>query len=204
MSAMAEGEYRELFDALRRRPEWARKMLDFARTQDDHVPYPQAVALVRKQGLPHRVLAEDFGVGTYRARQIVAQGEVAMRRDRRLRPADGQRLTEDELRALDISDLGLAGRVTSILQGKRIATVGDLLEQTEYDLLRIYSFGAVSIRQVRRCLAAHGLFLRRGPVRFLPERLRCLVDPPRDAMSNGDHDDGPVPRDGDSEPEQDS
>lgn len=163
-----------------------------------------ALFVLRGRGVRKVVLRKPqwlFAVSTFRARQITPEGELAIHRHERLRPADGRRLSEEELRALDVADLGLPGRVTSTLRSARIVTVGDLLERTGNDLMRIYSLGHISLRQIRRCLAARGLRLRRGTWGTRNERIVRLVDDHRGSRSTSTEEDDPAVHKEEPEPE---
>jgi DNA-directed RNA polymerase subunit alpha len=58
-----------------------------------------------------------------------------------------------------IADLELSVRASNCLEAARIATVGELAQKSEADLLRLRSFGKTSLREVRRKLADLGLSL---------------------------------------------
>ncbi len=61
--------------------------------------------------------------------------------------------------AQPVSDLELSVRASNCLEAARIQTVGELVQKTEADLLRVRSFGKTSLREVRRKLADWGLDL---------------------------------------------
>ncbi len=58
-----------------------------------------------------------------------------------------------------IAELELSVRANNCLESARVETVGQLVEMTEADLLKIRSFGKTSLREVRRKLADMGLSL---------------------------------------------
>ncbi|MFH0981399.1 MAG: DNA-directed RNA polymerase subunit alpha [Planctomycetota bacterium] len=58
-----------------------------------------------------------------------------------------------------VSDLELSVRASNCLEAARIRTVGELIQKTEADLLRVRSFGKTSLREVKRKLADWGLGL---------------------------------------------
>ena len=58
-----------------------------------------------------------------------------------------------------VADLELSVRASNCLQAARLQTVGELVQKTEADLLRVRSFGKTSLREVRRKLANWGLAL---------------------------------------------
>ena len=61
--------------------------------------------------------------------------------------------------AQPVSDLQLSVRASNCLEAARIQTVGELVQKTEADLLRVRSFGKTSLREVRRKLTDWGLDL---------------------------------------------
>jgi DNA-directed RNA polymerase subunit alpha len=58
-----------------------------------------------------------------------------------------------------IADLDLSVRASNCLESARISTIGELVNRTEAELLRVRSFGKTSLREVRRKLADIGLSL---------------------------------------------
>jgi DNA-directed RNA polymerase subunit alpha len=58
-----------------------------------------------------------------------------------------------------VSDLELSVRASNCLEAARVQTVGDLVQKTEADLLRVRSFGKTSLNEVKRKLADWGLSL---------------------------------------------
>jgi len=68
---------------------------------------------------------------------------------------------EELARKLDtpIAELELSVRAGNCLESAKIETVGQLVEMTEADLLKIRSFGKTSLREIRRKLADIGVSL---------------------------------------------
>ncbi len=68
---------------------------------------------------------------------------------------------EDLIRKLNmpIGDLELSVRASNCLESARIETVGQLVSQTDADLLKLRSFGRTSLREVKRKLQDIGLDL---------------------------------------------
>jgi DNA-directed RNA polymerase subunit alpha len=68
---------------------------------------------------------------------------------------------EDLIRKLNmpISELELSVRASNCLESARIESVGQLVTQTDQDLLRLRSFGRTSLREVKRKLLDMGLDL---------------------------------------------
>jgi hypothetical protein len=62
-----------------------------------------------------------------------------------------------------IDELPISVRVYNCLKNQNIATVGDLLQKTETDLLRTPNFAGVSLRELRGVLDSMGLELPRAP-----------------------------------------
>lgn len=61
--------------------------------------------------------------------------------------------------AMPISELDLSVRAGNCLDSAKITTVGQLVNMTDADLLRVRSFGKTSLREVKRKLADLGLSL---------------------------------------------
>ncbi|MBE0535872.1 MAG: DNA-directed RNA polymerase subunit alpha [Phycisphaerae bacterium] len=61
--------------------------------------------------------------------------------------------------AMPIESLDLTVRSSNCLESNHIETVGQLVDMTEADLLKIRSFGKTSLREIRRKLADMGLSL---------------------------------------------
>jgi DNA-directed RNA polymerase subunit alpha len=68
---------------------------------------------------------------------------------------------EELLKKLDtpIQELELSVRASNCLESVKVDTVGQLVEMTEADLLKVRSFGKTSLREVKRKLADIGLSL---------------------------------------------
>jgi len=60
---------------------------------------------------------------------------------------------------LPISELELSVRASNCLESARVDTVGQLIMQTEHDLLKLRSFGRTSLREVKKKLGEIGLEL---------------------------------------------
>jgi DNA-directed RNA polymerase subunit alpha len=60
---------------------------------------------------------------------------------------------------MPVESLDLTVRSSNCLNSNHIETVGQLVQMTEADLLKIRSFGKTSLREVRRKLADLGLSL---------------------------------------------
>ncbi len=58
-----------------------------------------------------------------------------------------------------VADLQLSVRANNCLESARIATIGELVQKTEADLLRVRAFGKLSLHEVQRKLAEMGLSL---------------------------------------------
>jgi len=61
--------------------------------------------------------------------------------------------------SMSIQELELSVRANNCLESAKIATVGELVNTTEAELLKIRSFGKTSLREIRRKLADIGLSL---------------------------------------------
>ena len=58
---------------------------------------------------------------------------------------------------MNIGDLDLSVRASNCLESAKIQTVGELLDWTEPELLKLRSFGKTSLREIKRKLADIGL-----------------------------------------------
>ncbi len=63
------------------------------------------------------------------------------------------------LLARPVEELGLSVRSLHCMQLRAVKTIGDLVRKTEKELLATKNFGATSLAEVRKKLAAHGLSL---------------------------------------------
>jgi len=61
--------------------------------------------------------------------------------------------------SMPIQELELSVRASNCLESAKVETVGQLVEKTEADLLKIRSFGKTSLREIKRKLADIGLSL---------------------------------------------
>jgi DNA-directed RNA polymerase alpha subunit len=60
---------------------------------------------------------------------------------------------------MTVQELDLSVRANNCLESAKIATVRDLVQKTDLDLLKVRSFGKTSLREVKRKLADMGLSL---------------------------------------------
>jgi len=74
---------------------------------------------------------------------------------------DEQAVDEEQVQRLSmpIQELELSVRASNCLESAKVETVGQLVEKTEADLLKIRSFGKTSLREIKRKLADIGLSL---------------------------------------------
>ena len=158
---MTENDYRELFMALRLHPRWARKMLQYVRRQPGNQPYPQAVAAVRDRGVKLDQLAEDFGVSRGQASEIGKKALRELRRALNILPAEGHGLTREELLDQSVDVLDLPIRPSNSLAFYGVKTLRELVALTDRDLLKMKNLGRVSLKEIKKQLAVHGLSLRR-------------------------------------------
>jgi len=72
-----------------------------------------------------------------------------------------QAVDEEQVQRLSmpIQELELSVRASNCLESAKVETVGQLVEKTEADLLKIRSFGKTSLREIKRKLADIGLSL---------------------------------------------
>jgi len=80
------------------------------------------------------------------------------------------KLDDDLIKKLrmPISEMELSVRASNCLESARLLTVGDLVQKTESDLLKVRAFGKTSLREVKRKLAELNLSLGMQ----LPEELK--------------------------------
>lgn len=83
----------------------------------------------------------------------VAEGAVEERVEAGVDDAMKQKLQTS------VQDLQLSVRATNCLESANITTVGELVQRTEADLLKVRSFGKTSLREVKRKLAEMSLSL---------------------------------------------
>jgi DNA-directed RNA polymerase subunit alpha len=71
------------------------------------------------------------------------------------------RVDEELLRKLNmpVTELDLSVRASNCLESAKLSTVGDLVQHTENDLLKVRSFGKTSLREVKRKLTDMGMSL---------------------------------------------
>lgn len=82
------------------------------------------------------------------------------------------RFTVPEPFSLDsaIYELGLHHSAAEALRGARIKTVGELIQHTERDLLRLQGIGGMRVKLIKAALKPHGLHLAEEPEKdTLPE-----------------------------------
>jgi len=72
-------------------------------------------------------------------------------------PSEADKLKE--LLNKSISSLGLPSRITNILAGEKITTIGDLVTKTEEDLLGYKNLGTKSLEEIKNALNSIGLTL---------------------------------------------
>jgi DNA-directed RNA polymerase subunit alpha len=79
---------------------------------------------------------------------------------------------------MSISDLELSVRASNCLESARIETVGQLVTQTDADLLKLRSFGRTSLREVKRKLQDLGLDLgMQLPAGYVPGQVHPAPAP---------------------------
>ncbi|MCC7203942.1 MAG: DNA-directed RNA polymerase subunit alpha [Phycisphaeraceae bacterium] len=85
------------------------------------------------------------------------------------------KIEEDLIRKLKmpISEMELSVRASNCIESANIKSVGELVQHTEQDLLKVRSFGKTSLREVKRKLADMSLSLGME----LPEELRTPMAP---------------------------
>ena len=163
---MTEEEYRELFMALRFRPDWSRSILDQVRVQQGHLGYDQALVEARRQGVSIHALADAFRVTPTAIKTMFHRAEQATARDENHR----RLLAELQSDVRDPFDLGSAAehpidaiylptRARNALSGHGIRTIGQLVSMDERDVLELDNIGRKTLKDIKDALANCGLSL---------------------------------------------
>ncbi|MBI2499592.1 hypothetical protein HYV88_05100 [Candidatus Woesearchaeota archaeon] len=77
---------------------------------------------------------------------------------------------------MQIHDLDLSVRATTCLKSGKINYVGELVQTTEADLLKLSLFGKTSLREVKRKLADMGLCLGMRLENYVPPQVQQLSE----------------------------
>jgi DNA-directed RNA polymerase subunit alpha len=87
------------------------------------------------------------------------------------KPALEERAPEGERGVLEmrVEDLDLSVRALNCLRREGVATIGQLVQKTEEEMLAMRAFGRGSLQEVQSRLAALGLSLAKGPAAQTPE-----------------------------------
>jgi len=93
--------------------------------------------------------------------QYFELGEETIAEEIAVEEVSEEAVDEELLKKLDIPlrELELSVRAGNCLESVKVETVGQLVEMTEADLLKIRSFGKTSLREIKRKLADIGLSL---------------------------------------------
>jgi DNA-directed RNA polymerase subunit alpha len=93
--------------------------------------------------------------------QYFELGEETIAEEITVEEVSEEGVDEELLKKLDIPlrELELSVRAGNCLESVKVETVGQLVEMTEADLLKIRSFGKTSLREIKRKLADIGLSL---------------------------------------------
>jgi len=107
----------------------------------------EAAKILRKHINP---FVQYFGLGEETVAEKITPEEVSE-----------EVVDEDLIKKLDmpIQELELSVRASNCLESVKVDTVGQLVEMTEADLLKIRSFGKTTLREVKRKLSDIGLSL---------------------------------------------
>lgn len=157
--SMTEEEFRELFLALRRRPDWAKAILRHVRSLPGHMGFQAAFLEARSQGMTFRELAEAFLVSPEAVRSL------GLRADRRAARREVRERVAAELPHIDrvgehpIQDLGLGTRATHALLNHGIKTIGEVSLMSNSDLLKVQQIGRKTLKEIHDALAQCGLWL---------------------------------------------
>jgi hypothetical protein len=111
----------------------------------------KAIVAMRVEGHTLQRIGERFGLGRERVRAILCREERRLEEEALWQSAE--HVSDDS----PIEQLGLkTARVRALMGYEQIRTVGDLVKRTEAELLGFYNFGAASLHEIKRALAAHG------------------------------------------------
>lgn len=95
---------------------------------------------------------------------------------------------------MTVQELDLSVRANNCLESAKIATVRDLVQKTDSDLLKVRSFGKTSLREVKRKLADMGLSLGMDLTAAVPGALALMdaatMDDDDDDLDDEDDNDG--------------
>jgi len=111
----------------------------------------------RKQGDIYRKIAERYNISTTSIRVICLRAE---RIKDKIVLHDGvvDQVRQALLRRVD--ELEWSGRTRNCLANDNIICIGDLIKQSEYDLLLIPNLGRVCLEEIKEVLATMGLHLK--------------------------------------------
>jgi DNA-directed RNA polymerase alpha subunit len=68
----------------------------------------------------------------------------------------------DSLFNMSVMELDVTPRIANMFQNENVVTVGDLVQKTEQDLMRMPNFGRRSLTYLKEVLATMGLYLGMG------------------------------------------
>ncbi|RKX50543.1 MAG: DNA-directed RNA polymerase subunit alpha, partial [Thermotogae bacterium] len=102
-----------------------------------------------------QIILDSLPETTFEAEEILMSPEE--------KKVEVQEAEEEDVSSKKIDELELSVRALNCLKRDRIETIGDLLNRTEDDLLKIKNFGAKSLEEVKKKLKEKfGLELRKG------------------------------------------
>ena len=102
-----------------------------------------------------QIILDSLPETTFEAEEILMTPEE--------KKVEAQEAEEEDVFSKKIDELELSVRALNCLKRDRIETIGDLLNRTEDDLLKIKNFGAKSLEEVKKKLKEKfGLELRKG------------------------------------------
>ena len=102
-----------------------------------------------------QIILDSLPETTFEAEEILMSPEE--------KKVEAQEAEEEDVFSKKIDELELSVRALNCLKRDRIETIGDLLNRTEDDLLKIKNFGAKSLEEVKKKLKEKfGLELRKG------------------------------------------
>lgn len=84
--------------------------------------------------------------------------------------------TEENWYEVNINKIISNNRVLNCLRAHDVYTVGELLEQTEYELMRMHNFSHVSFAKLKDDLAAHNLEIASVKKNVREIKWSCLSD----------------------------
>jgi DNA-directed RNA polymerase alpha subunit len=133
----------------------------------------ERIAKLRENGLTLRAIGELEGVSGNRIMQILRQRQYRAKRSearemerealkKKLETAQAEHAelaVSSPFLSLMVGNLELSVRSANCLRNEYIVTLGDLVQRSEWELLRMPNFGRKSLNEIKEMLGEFGLCL---------------------------------------------